>query len=136
MPLVQDQKKVKQLMDRFDSLMAEGRHHLAEESAAFEAEKIVRRSEPDARPMIVAAAHNAHCQGDYDNIMAVRVAAQKGFLDCLYTTEKSHVPVADDPPIIYPDAEIWRELTARRKEKYILHRCRDPARRKRRSKRP
>ena len=115
---VQGQKKVKQLMDRFDSLMAEGRHHLAEESAAFEAEKVVRRSQPDAQPMIVTAAHDAQFVGDYDNIMAVRVAAQKGFLDCLYTTEKSHVPVADDPPIIYPDAEIWRELTAHRKEKY------------------
>ena len=31
--LQQDQNKVKQLMDRFDSLMAEGRHRLAEEAA-------------------------------------------------------------------------------------------------------
>ena len=43
---------------------------------------------------------------------------QKGFVDCLYQTEKSHVPVPDDPPIVYPDAEVWKELTARRKEKY------------------
>ena len=35
--LAQDQRKVKQLMERYDSLMAEGRHRLAEESAAFEA---------------------------------------------------------------------------------------------------
>ena len=27
-------------------------------------------------------------------------------------------PFADDPPIVYPDAEVWKELTARRKEKY------------------
>ena len=48
--LQQDQNKVKQLMDRFDSLMAEGRHHLAEE-AAVEANKIVDRSLPSAGPM-------------------------------------------------------------------------------------
>ncbi len=27
-------------------------------------------------------------------------------------------PYPDDPPIVYPDAEVWRELTARRKEIY------------------
>ncbi|MEI8376552.1 MAG: VWA domain-containing protein, partial [Planctomycetota bacterium] len=116
--LKQDQDKVKQLMDRFDSLMAEGRHRLAEEQAAFEAAKIVDRSMPLAKPTMVVAAHLSRFRGNYDNIMAVRVAAQKGFVDCMYQTEKSHVPVADDPPIVYPDAEIWKELSARRLEKY------------------
>ena len=36
----------------------------------------------------------------------------------MYQIEKSHIPTADDPPIVYPDAEVWKELTARRKEKY------------------
>ena len=55
----------------------------------------------------------------------------------MYQTEKSHVPVADDPPIVYPDAETWKELTARRKEKYSsTDRFPAAARRKRRSKRP
>ncbi len=56
--------------------------------------------------------------GAYDDIMAVRVAKQKGFVDAMSQTEKSHVPTADDPPIVYPDAEFWKDLTARRKEKY------------------
>ena len=51
-------------------------------------------------------------------LMAVRIAAQKGYVDSMYQTEKSHVPYPDDPPIVYPDAETWKELTARRKEKY------------------
>ena len=51
-------------------------------------------------------------------IMAVRIAQAKGFVDAMYQTEKSHIPFPDDPPLIYPDAEIWRELTARRKEIY------------------
>ena len=39
---VHDEKKVKQLMDRFDSLMAEGRHKLGRRGRV-EAEKIVQR---------------------------------------------------------------------------------------------
>ena len=117
--LQQDQNKVKQLMERYDSLMAEGRHRLAEESAAFEAEKIVA-----SLPAVGGTDHGrsrarlARFLGAYDDIMAVRVAKQKGFVDSMYQTEKSHVPVPDDPPIVYPDAEVWKELTARRKEKY------------------
>ena len=53
--LEQDQDKVKQLMERFDSLMAEGRYRLAEESAAFEAKKVVDRSLPSAESMITVA---------------------------------------------------------------------------------
>src|SRR5208337_2552723 len=96
--LQQDQDKVKQLMDRYDSLMAEGRYRLAEESAAFEAQKIVNRSLPSAGPMILAATQAGRTLGAYDDIMAVRVAKQKGFVDNLFQTEKSHIPMADDPP--------------------------------------
>ena len=67
---------------------------------------------------MVAAGRSLARWGAYDDIMAVRVARQKGFVDALYQTERSHVPAADDPPIVYPDAEAWKELTARRKEKY------------------
>ena len=47
-----------------------------------------------------------------------RVARQKGVVDTLYQVEKSHIPFPDEPPIVYPDAEVWQQLTARRKEKY------------------
>jgi hypothetical protein len=116
--LAQDQAKLKQLMERYDSLMAEGRRRLAEESAALEAEKIVNRSQPAAGPMIVAANVSSRFAGAYDARMATRVAGQKGFVDAMYQTEKSHVPQPDDPPIVYADAETWKELTARRKERY------------------
>ena len=48
----------------------------------------------------------------------MRVQVQKGFLATMFQVEKSHVPVSGDPPIVYPPAEVWKELTARRKEKY------------------
>ena len=47
----------------------------------------------------------------------LRDERRKGVVDTLYQTEKSHIPFPDDPPIVYPDAEVWQQLTARRKEK-------------------
>jgi hypothetical protein len=60
--------------------------------------------------------HSSRFQGGYDQIMMVRVAAQKGYIDALFQTEKSHVPTADDPPIVYPDTEFWKEITENRKK--------------------
>ena len=110
------QNKLKQLMDRYDALMAEGRCRLAEEAAA-EAAKIAEGNLPSAGPTMVVAG-SSRFVGTYDDIMEVREAKQKGFVDAMARTEKSHVPTADDPPIVYPDAEFWRELTVRRTEKY------------------
>ena len=116
--LQQSQNKVKQLMDRFDSLMAEGRQRLAEESAAAEAEKIVQRSLPDVQPTMMAATRLARFSGTFNDSMAVRVATEKNYIDALYQSDKSHIPFPDNPPIVYPDAETWKELTVRRKERY------------------
>ncbi len=46
--------------------------------------------------------------------MALRVEREKGVIDTLMQVEKSLVPFPDDPPIVYPDAELWQQLTARR----------------------
>ena len=58
---------------------------------------------------MVAAMHLARFEAARSDIMAVRVAKQKGFVDAMYQTEKSHVPTPDDPPIVYPDAEVWKD---------------------------
>ncbi len=50
------------------------------------------------------------------DIMAVREARQKGVVDALFQVEKAHVPFPDEPPIMYPDPEVWEELTLRRKK--------------------
>ena len=115
MALIADQTKVKQLMDRYDSLMAEGRYHLAEE-AAVEADKVFDRELRSAEPTARVALQRERIHGAFDDIMAIRIAKQKGFVDAMYQIEKSHVPTADDPPIFYPDAQVWKELAARRHE--------------------
>ncbi|MGA2257937.1 MAG: VWA domain-containing protein, partial [Thermoguttaceae bacterium] len=124
--LEHDIKKVDQLMQRFDSLMDDARQRLSDQAAtqaynaaqqsALEADKIVDRDMPSARPAMRTAMHLARFEAARSDIMAVRVAKQKGFVDAMYQTEKSHVPTPDDPPIIYPDAEFWKDITARRKK--------------------
>ncbi|MCA9091691.1 MAG: hypothetical protein KDA90_24030, partial [Planctomycetaceae bacterium] len=40
------------------------------------------------------------------------------FLETLYQVELSHVPFPDEPPIQYPPADVWRELSLVRKPRY------------------
>jgi hypothetical protein len=111
--LVRDQDKVKQLMARFNSLMAEKRYNLAETTSATEAKKML----PD-HPTPVQASWNASLVGNFETSMVFRRDRMKGFLDALYQVEKSGIPFPDDPPIVYPDDEWWRQMTQRRKERY------------------
>ena len=112
--LLRKQQKVKQLMDRFNSLMEEGRYRLAEESVAAEVRQGIARAIPCRwRPRSVRGS-----VGYNEESMALRVARQKGVVDTLARSRRSHIPLPDDPPIVYPDAEVWQQLTARRKEKY------------------
>ncbi|MGA2069512.1 MAG: hypothetical protein ABSG86_31460, partial [Thermoguttaceae bacterium] len=113
------QQKVRQLMDRFEVLISEGKFKEAEEDTAGEVAKIVDSSMDRVNnPVAVDATLYARTKGAVNDILALRVQKQKGFLDTMFQVEKSHVPMADEPPIIYPPAEVWKELTARRKERY------------------
>jgi len=111
--LLRREEKVNQLMQRCNSLMNEGRYREAEESAALEAKKLV----PDS-PVPRLAELEARQVGYYENFMKLRDDRWRGVVDVLYQTEKSHVPFPDEPPIVYPDAEVWRQLTIRRREKW------------------
>ena len=109
--LERNQEKVKQLMDRFDSLMAEGRYLLAEEAAASEVQEMM----PDD-PISVAAVLDSRTTRYVQQDKMTRAARRKGVVDSLAQVEFSHVPFPDDQPIVYPDAAVWEELSMRRKK--------------------
>ncbi len=111
--LQRKQQKVRQLMERFNSLMDEGRYRLAEEAAAAEA-----AAEVPECPVPVLATLHARMSGYHHDAMLTRIARQKGVVDTLFQEEKAHVPVPDEPPVVYPESGIWQELSARRTEKY------------------
>jgi hypothetical protein len=46
----------------------------------------------------------------------VRDLRHKGVIDAMYQIELSHIPTPDEPPILYPDPEVWQLLTERRKK--------------------
>ena len=99
-------------MQRFSALMDEGRYRIAED-VAFEAQKVL----PDSLTALDATMTSRQI-GYLVQALGLRVARQKGVIDALTPVEKTLIPFNDDNPIVYPDADVWRELTARRKEKY------------------
>ncbi|MEI6241572.1 MAG: hypothetical protein WCR51_14395, partial [Planctomycetia bacterium] len=55
---------------------------------------------------------------DYDaeNVRTKR-DIERGFMDCLHQVDIAAIPMPDEPPIVYPNAARWREITKLR-EKY------------------
>ncbi len=102
--------KTEQLMARFNSLMSEKRFHEAENIADLASEL----SPYD--PALTAADITATMSGAVSDAMAIRSARVRGVLATLGTVEYAHIPTPDEPPIVYPDAQWWRDMTARRKK--------------------
>ena len=107
-----NQTKAVEIMKRFESLVEESKFILAAEAAA-EAAKI------SPEPALATQAGNvAFLQNAYNENQYLRIWRQKKLLDTLMSVERAHIPVSDEPPITYPDPEVWNAMTKVRKEKY------------------
>ncbi len=109
--LTRDQQKARQLVDRMNSLIAEGRYVEAEEGPGGELAALPIRSD-----VAVAAVLTARFAGYDVRNDAVDVASSRAFVDALALVERSSIPFPDEPPIVYPDAPVWEELTLRRRK--------------------
>ena len=99
-------QKLKQVMDRFDALMEEGNYQEADELVRPEVERMA----PDS---IIASAVNAAGQlqrydAEFEQLRALR---HRNFLAALHQVEVALVPFPDEPPIVYPSAEKWEEIS-------------------------
>lgn len=99
-------QRLKQVMDRFDSLMEEGQFQDADDLVRPEVEKL-------ATGTIIAASVNAAGQlqrydAELDQIRALR---HRNFLAALHQVELALIPFPDEPPIVYPSAEKWEEIS-------------------------
>ena len=108
--LARSVEKEKQLMSRFNALIDETRYLEAEEVA-----QIAEEIDPHGVTPRVATIWSRHKRNHYLQQVA-RAARHKAFFDTMYQVELSHIPMPDNPPIVYPDAEIWQDLTNRRKK--------------------
>ena len=106
-----DRQKVKQLMDRFNSLMDEGRYQEAEDVIAAQ----VLELEPNsATPP--AALWASRFGGNWDTLWTLRDVRHRNFARALLGAEKALVPFPDEPPIMYPEPQVWSDLSLRRKK--------------------
>lgn len=99
-----------QLMDRFNALMDERRYTEADDVA-----DIVREIDPDGVTPVSAQLNSRFAQYEYLN-RVTRIARGDAVMDTLWQVEKSFMPFPDEPPIVYPAADVWEELTRRRKK--------------------
>ena len=99
-------QRLKQVMDRFDALMEEGNYQEADEQVRPEIEKIAPTSN-------IAAVANASGQMQRYNaeIEQIRLMRHRNFLAALHQVELSLIPFSDSPPILYPSAEKWEEIS-------------------------
>ena len=107
--LLRDQQRTEQLMDRFQSLMDE-RHYTAAQSLASGAIADLNRE----RPVGASAGLTAQMTGAQSQNAALRDVRQQALVNTLAEAETSHVPFADDQPMIFPEAAAWESLSRRR----------------------
>ena len=102
--LMRNQEKVKQLMERFNSLMDEGKYHSRGGRSRGRSGKVLKPLNPNNPDQYHDPLGEARCADDglLYGLMKVAQDRQKGVVDALYQVEKSHIPFPDDPPIVYP----------------------------------
>ncbi|MEQ8786790.1 MAG: hypothetical protein RIC55_10850 [Pirellulaceae bacterium] len=105
------EEKIKHLTERFNSLMDEGRYEEAHDQVALQVRDMIP-FDPTGESQVWWAQN----RGNVVKMALLREVRHRKFVDALFQVEKSHVPFPDEPPIVYPDPEVWEELTLRRKK--------------------
>lgn len=106
------EEKAKQLMERFNALIAEQQYVQAEMSAEA------------ARPLIpysqVPGTAAFYAQGNQriNQVDELRILRERAILDNFMLAERISIPLSDEPPMLWPDPEIWNALSERRKDRY------------------
>jgi len=111
-----EDEKLEQLIDRVRSLIQDGKHG---NSDAFEEAEAVSRVAVDMEPgngPATAALFTSEAAGQLDKVFRMRSLRADRFLETLYQVELSHAPFPDEPPIRWPAAPVWVNLTERRKK--------------------
>ncbi len=102
-------EQLRTILNRFNRMMAEGRYDLATEAATVALE--IAPNEPAA----IAAAYSGFMGTTYAEIQRIRDLRQRNFTLLMVSVENAAIPFIDEPPLVYPPADEWAALTARRK---------------------
>lgn len=111
----EDQTKAR--IDAFRQLMHQARFELAYQEAQLMIQERVARGQPvpnQAVASYIIGQQATHLR-EWRELVRLR---DERFLLTMLQTEKSHIPYPDEPPVHFPPASVWRELTAGRKDRY------------------
>ncbi len=107
--IISREQRVKQLIERFNSLLAERRYQDAEFDGSRVALELMPNSPVTSNAVIVGRTIGYTAQS-----ALFRDKHQKAVVDVLAQVDQANIPFPDDPPIVYPAADVWMDLTRRR----------------------
>ncbi|MBA4065006.1 MAG: hypothetical protein C0501_15095 [Isosphaera sp.] len=112
-----EEARTKNRLDQFRQLMKQARFELAyQEAQLLIQERVVRgQSIPPQAVASYIIGQQATQLREWRELTRIR---EERFLLTMLQTEKSHIPYPDEPPVHFPPAAVWRELTSLRKEAY------------------
>jgi hypothetical protein len=111
-----DEERMEQLIERVRALITRG---VKGESEAFEEAEEYSRIAVELDPYNYVPNQDifvSEAFGALDKARRMRALRADKFLAELYEVERAHVPFPDEPPILWPSAERWREITIKREK--------------------
>lgn len=113
-----EEERLQTLISQVRGLLDRASHG---DTLAYEDAEQVARTALDMKPgngPATAALVMSETLGQLSKTYRLKSLRQDRFLETLYQVELSHVPFPDEPPVIYPPADVWRALSLTRKQKY------------------
>jgi hypothetical protein len=111
-----EETRMTELIDQCRALLVQAVHG---DDNAYEQAEAVAREAINLRPgngTATQALVNSEAGGQLNKAYRLRNLRADRLLESLYLVELAHVPFPDEPPIQWPNAQVWRALTERRKK--------------------
>src|SRR6056297_318400 len=109
-----NEARIGQLSQQLNAVMREGRY---DEAANAIAPDLATLAGPE-RVISQHALEHSHIAATVRRHIRYQNLRERAFVDALSLVEKAFIPFIDEPPIVYPDAEVWQRLSRRRLERY------------------
>jgi len=113
-----EEENLEQLIDQVRASIDDAVHG---DDFAYEEAEDFARAAVNLRPGNMpanAAVFTAEAAGQLNKAFRLRSVRNDRFLETLYQVELSHVPFPDEPPVRFPAASVWEELSRRRIARY------------------
>ena len=104
-------------IDSFRNLMSQARYELAQQEAQVMIQERISRGQT-VIPEATASYKIGQQATNLRELTELKRLRENNFLLTMLQVEKSFVPYPDEPPVHFPPAAVWRELTGARVEKY------------------